>query len=248
MQPIGVQLGSKSAIFNKMSKRKNVDSDSSTPSGKKTKRTAHYRPDHTKEWPFIQPGCKGDEFVYCGHCECDISVKNGGRNDIERHIETGKHKDAEKIKNVQDSCKKISSMFVKTNVPLTRAVSERVITKAEMIFVDLVTECNLQLATLDKIMLAVKEAFQTVTLPRSSSVAATRGLILYHQIACKLNLLHFNEHTAEHANTLFPILTASTCDLVLKTNYILMMLCKIRSRQYFTREVNILLMTKETNL
>ena len=119
----------------------------------------HYRAEHSEEWPFIKPGRKGKEFAWCEYCECDVSVRCGGRTDIVRHVETEKHSEATKRKKLQSSCRTISLMFMKKPVPDSGEAGERAVTRAELIFLDMVVEANLPLATMDKITKAVQQAF-----------------------------------------------------------------------------------------
>ena len=41
---------------------------------------------------------KGDGFAKCTLCQSDISIKSGGRNDVERHVKSKKHLEADKLK------------------------------------------------------------------------------------------------------------------------------------------------------
>ena len=58
-----------STIF-KMPKRKQDTSEDQDGAGEKSKkRTAHFRAEHSEEWPFIKPGRKGKEFAWCEYCD-----------------------------------------------------------------------------------------------------------------------------------------------------------------------------------
>ena len=119
-----------------MPKRKQDASEDQDGAGEKSKkRTAHYRAEHSREWQFIKPGRKGKEFAWCEYCDCDVSVRCGGRTDIVRHVETEKHSDSEaaKRKKLQSSCRTISSMFVKKTVPDSGEAGERAVTRAEVL-------------------------------------------------------------------------------------------------------------------
>ena len=71
-----------STIF-KMPKRKQDALEDQDGAGEKSKkRTAHYRAEHSEEWPFIKPGQKGKEFAWCQYCNCGVSVRCGGRTDM----------------------------------------------------------------------------------------------------------------------------------------------------------------------
>ena len=96
-----------------LKRKKNCGEIDPSETSKKTKRTASYRDDYREDWPFMLPGHKGKEFAWCDYCEKDISVKCGGRNDIERHVKTELHEaNARKRKELEKN-KKVTGFFCK---------------------------------------------------------------------------------------------------------------------------------------
>ena len=57
---------------------------------KKTKRACKLTKDLLKEFPFLHKGSSESD-VRCNTCSSTFSIAHGGRNDIERHINTDKH-------------------------------------------------------------------------------------------------------------------------------------------------------------
>ena len=60
----------------------------------KKKEDSKFQESFKKYYPFITKSTKGVLFACCGICNVDISVKAGRKNDIKRHANTSKYKDA----------------------------------------------------------------------------------------------------------------------------------------------------------
>lgn len=61
------------------------------------RRPCHFNEKLQKKYPFLRKQKnKTDSYVFCEICFSNLSIKNGGQNDITRHIETAKHQQASK--------------------------------------------------------------------------------------------------------------------------------------------------------
>lgn len=76
---------------------------------KMPKRKCVFNDELQKEYPFIKKHC-GDSIVFCNKCMCSFSIAHGGKDDINQHLKTRKHKDAD----ISASSSKTMTRFFKT--------------------------------------------------------------------------------------------------------------------------------------
>ena len=130
-----------------MSKRKAPDRDncdSGTPSKvKKNKQNQKYRTEYEKTFPGILASEKGENFVYCYLCDCDIKIASRGRPDITKHYhdcESEKH--SENMPRWEDfqrsKKKKITDMF-QAQLTKDRSAIEAVVTWVNFLLVATLT-------------------------------------------------------------------------------------------------------------
>ena len=60
------------------------------------KRELHFLPGYTKEYPCIVASNVSAKYPRCTVCDFDFVVSHGGRDDVERHVSSGRHKAKEK--------------------------------------------------------------------------------------------------------------------------------------------------------
>lgn len=107
--------------------------------GKKKQYFQVFREEYTRNFPCILKSDKGQHFVFCSICRCDINIGHGGRNDITNHLKCTKH-----VLNVKsgEENKKISNFFVREN-------SDSDVIRAECLFTYFLVEHNLPMSVGD---------------------------------------------------------------------------------------------------
>jgi len=129
-----------------MFKRKNDDNHATQ--SKKQKRDTKFHSDWNKEYTWVQKSEKGEGFMFCSACKCNVSVKAGGMHDLKMHQATLKHQ--RNIKSIQ-STPTVASLFTPSNVDK--------VTKAELLFSNFVAEHNLPFLVADHFTELVKVMF-----------------------------------------------------------------------------------------
>ena len=84
--------------------------------GRNKSQTKHFKKDLRLQRQLkhlISSSRKGINYAFCRVCRTDVSISHGGRNDLEIHIRTAKHKTNEK--NEPSSSQKISRFFRKAS-------------------------------------------------------------------------------------------------------------------------------------
>ena len=84
--------------------------------GRNKSQTKHFKKDlrlQRQLQHLISSSRKGINYAFCRVCRTDVSISHGGRNDLEIHIRTAKHKTNEK--NEPSSSQKISRFFRKAS-------------------------------------------------------------------------------------------------------------------------------------
>ena len=76
-------------------KRKAAGS-SMTPDKKKHKREYHFISSWTETFDGIGKSHRGSRFARCTYCGIDIKVTHGGKNDVQKHLSTSGHREAER--------------------------------------------------------------------------------------------------------------------------------------------------------
>lgn len=64
------------------------------------KYSCRYRSAFEKEFPYVSKSSTSATSAYCKLCKRDFSVAAGGSNDIKRHAQCKKHKEAVKAKKI----------------------------------------------------------------------------------------------------------------------------------------------------
>ncbi|KAJ8025846.1 hypothetical protein HOLleu_33517 [Holothuria leucospilota] len=108
-----------------------------------TKKTKYYyqkfKEEYHKEWPCVRRSSKGEFYAFCTICSTDVSVKNGGRNDVMRHVASDKHRNTVKERS---STRGIDGYF-------RQAGETESIIRAETYFTGFLIEHNLPVASAD---------------------------------------------------------------------------------------------------
>lgn len=136
--------------------------DEATPISKekRPKRQQTFLPSYTDEWQFLVQSKKGPTFVHCLACIRDFSCDHGGRSDCERHVAGQNHKTAERQWKNQPKTQNITALFKKqissedSKKELTRQVTD-----AEVCMVQFIAECNLPIATADRMTAMFQRMF-----------------------------------------------------------------------------------------
>ncbi|KAK0050591.1 hypothetical protein Bpfe_019928 [Biomphalaria pfeifferi] len=160
-----------------MSKRSMPDGAASAPSSKK--RIQKFRKEYTDEFPYILPARHCEYSAFCEICCSQFTVKYAGKYDITRHIASATHTSLAKQVKVSKS--------IETFFPTSKAKKNTDVIKAEVMLVDLVTELNLPLATLDKFTKAFKLMFKD-DIAKDFQCGRSKGTAIVKEIAAKTTL------------------------------------------------------------
>ena len=155
---------------------------------KQQRRMQVFREEYSHTYPCLFAG-KKPTFAYCKFCDSEFSVGHGGADDCRRHCEAKKHIDNEKTEKEKNKCQKISSFFVQA--PSSSKSAEKdgdSSIRAEVMLVDLVTELNLPLASLDKFNKAVKIMFPDSKIAKNVQCGRSKGTAILKEVAAKTTL------------------------------------------------------------
>ena len=141
------------------------------------KRPQCFRTEYSEEFPFIKKGKVCETNAYCEICNCEFKIKYGGKNDITKHNACKKHVELAKL--AQES-KKVDTFFSST-----KSKKSNDVIKAEVMLVDLVTELNLPLASLDNFSKAFKLMFKEDKVAKQFQCGRSKGTAIVKEIAAK---------------------------------------------------------------
>lgn len=168
------------------------DSDSDTAktppktTHKKQRRIQAFRDEYTRDYPYLFAG-KKPNCAYCKFCDKEFSVGRGGADDCRRHCESVKHTDNEKKEKEKNKCQKISGFFVQA--PSSQSTAEKKngdsSIRAEVMLVDLVTELNLPLSSLDTFNKALPKMFPDSKIAQNVQCGRSKGTAILKEISAK---------------------------------------------------------------
>ncbi|GFN78517.1 Zinc finger bed domain-containing protein 5 [Plakobranchus ocellatus] len=140
-----------------------------------------FRKEYTEEFRVIQMG-KTETCAFCEVCNSEFSIKSGGKNDIVRHIAGIKHSDRMKQ---ESGTSKINSFFVQSS---EKSKPNHDVIRAEVMLVDLITELNLPMASMDKFTRAFKTMFKDSNIAKQFQCGRSKGTAIVKEIAAKSTL------------------------------------------------------------
>ena len=123
---------------------------------KKIARQQGFLPSYSADYKFLRQSKRGQQYAHCSYCLCDFSVAHAGRNDIERHVKSAKHKASEKAIGFTGSLK---AFMPSSSQGQLQNTFERDVTRAEATMAQLIAEMNLPLSAADTFTKAVKVMF-----------------------------------------------------------------------------------------
>lgn len=125
-----------------LSESNSSDSDTNSSPPRKRKKTKtvdqKFKEQYSVQFPLITKSRASSTRAHCTACNTDFSIAHSGIYDIKKHIATGVHQRNATCVSKQGN---ISRMFNKTQVES--------VTRAEILFVNFLTEHNLSLASAD---------------------------------------------------------------------------------------------------
>ena len=135
------------------------DSDSGVSKAKAKKYSQKFRGEYSKDFPGILASSRGRDFAFCSMCNLHFKISHGGKNDVKRHMLCEKHK----ANSASGSSERITQFFQARSAPAeekeTKEKLELDITRAEATMCSIITDCNLALATADKLTAAMQFMF-----------------------------------------------------------------------------------------
>ena len=108
---------------------------------KKLRLEQKFRSEYSQLWSCIVPSKLGSSHARCTLCECDFTIKSGGKTDIDRHVKTKKHSEFDRLKS---QTKPVTSFFAQSTTPTDHSA-----TVAELYFMKFVIEHNLPISVFD---------------------------------------------------------------------------------------------------
>lgn len=156
---------------------------------KKHKRQQSFREEYSNKFPTLTAGKKSASLCFCTVCDSEFSIAHGGADDCRRHTESKKHKDNEKKATETNKCAKISGYFVSSSSKTERKDDHvNDVIRAEVMLVDLVTDMNLPIASLDKLNKALPSLFPDSKIAKQLQCGRSKGTAILKEISRKTTI------------------------------------------------------------
>lgn len=149
------------------------------PPSKKPKLEQKFRPEYTSTWASIVRSKLSDGHARCTTCETDFTIKSGGASDIERHVKTKKHQEADKLRSKNNT---VTSYFASTSNPLDEKVMN-----AEMLWNKFLVEHNLPIAASDHAGPLFKAMFPDSEVAKRFSCGRSKATAINHCLANEIS-------------------------------------------------------------
>lgn len=177
------------------------------PAQKKSKPLTKFSSSHSKEFPCFKASHKGETFAFCTACNVDISIGSGGKDDLNRHVQSVKHTNAYKEKS-SGSSQSINNFFSKGD--------DLSVIRSEVKWTQFLIEKGLPLSTSDDFSSLIKELCPDSEVAKKFSCKRTKtralvgciGNAVTKELSEKMKTNHFSlgtDGSNDHHCKLYPV-------------------------------------------